>query len=337
MCCQNDVSGHGSNGGPVRTLTAEEVMGAKKGFTIVELLVVITIIGLLMALLLPAINSARRTARETQCLNNQRNLGQAMLTYASKKENFPGRLSEIPTSAGVTPVTWVTRLLPFLDRNDWYDAVSTNGPASISNAYMELVVCPSDPPPTLENPILNYVANTGVWDPDPSDLNGWRDTPANGVCHNLIGMTTGKGQVRQKAMSVRVSPAYVSNNDGTSTTLLLSENVRLFPTQNWLAPTYEGDTGMVWASDPARMQVPINREPELLPDAINMQMSRPSSQHAGIVMATFCDGHVARLNEEIDMTVYARLMTPNGKESQPGPGAETPPFQLQLISDAQLQ
>ena len=66
---------------------------SNKAFTIVELLVVITIIGLLMALLLPGLNSMKGRAREAQCMNRQRSIGQAMIAYASKKEYFPGRVS----------------------------------------------------------------------------------------------------------------------------------------------------------------------------------------------------------------------------------------------------
>ena len=65
------------------------------GFTIVELLVVITIIGLLMALLLPAVGRVRDNARRIQCVNKMRQLGTASLNFTSKKEYFPPGISEL--------------------------------------------------------------------------------------------------------------------------------------------------------------------------------------------------------------------------------------------------
>src|SRR5262249_56503298 len=59
-------------------------------FTLIEVLVVITIIGMLVALLLPAVNGARAAGQKTTCMNNLRNYGQATLAYVSKKDLFPG-------------------------------------------------------------------------------------------------------------------------------------------------------------------------------------------------------------------------------------------------------
>ena len=63
---------------------------ARRAFTLVELLVVIGIIGMLMALLLPAVQAAREAGRRTTCTNNQRNVGLAMLHYESAQRRYPG-------------------------------------------------------------------------------------------------------------------------------------------------------------------------------------------------------------------------------------------------------
>src|SRR5438093_1380156 len=69
--------------------------GRGYGFTLVELLVVITIIGMLVALLLPAVQGARESARTTQCLNNIGQLAKAMVTYDVSRQNFPGYIQVV--------------------------------------------------------------------------------------------------------------------------------------------------------------------------------------------------------------------------------------------------
>jgi len=93
----------------------------RKGFTIVELLVVITIIGILMSLLLPAIQQVRESARRVQSANNLRNIGVATLTFAAEKGVLP------PASIGSadgTATLATYHLLPYLEQQVLYDAVS---------------------------------------------------------------------------------------------------------------------------------------------------------------------------------------------------------------------
>ena len=74
---------------PSAQLAETNHMQRRLGFTVVELLVVIAIIGILMALLLPAVNSARETARRTSCQNNMRNIALATLSFNTTNGYFP--------------------------------------------------------------------------------------------------------------------------------------------------------------------------------------------------------------------------------------------------------
>ena len=86
--------------------TRERRVGCgRPAFTLVELLVVITIIGMLMALLMPAISAAREQARRTHCLNNEHQLGVAMLAYESNRKSFPGWRNTVATLPSGTAVS----------------------------------------------------------------------------------------------------------------------------------------------------------------------------------------------------------------------------------------
>ncbi len=108
------------------------------GFTLVELLVVITIIGILMGLLIPAVNAARESSRKSQCANNLRNLALAAIQFESTKGELPGYVSRYDDfEGGIDPGdggngggnvpqhpkrgTWATSLLPWLDAQPIYE------------------------------------------------------------------------------------------------------------------------------------------------------------------------------------------------------------------------
>src|SRR5271157_1413130 len=87
-------------------------------FTLVELLVVIAIIGILIALLLPAIQAARESGRRTQCANNLRQIGLAILAFQDVNETFPYG-SDYGLSTGYP--TWAVLILPHMEQNAVFD------------------------------------------------------------------------------------------------------------------------------------------------------------------------------------------------------------------------
>ena len=133
---------------------------AARGFTLVELLVVIAIIGVLIALLLPAIQAAREAARRTQCSNNIRQFALAAIEFESAKKHFPTGVTNDLNVAGGTAfpddrLCWFHYILPFLEQQTLASGVlqhvktAANGSALNYlpglKAVLPGAMCPSDP------------------------------------------------------------------------------------------------------------------------------------------------------------------------------------------------
>ena len=129
------------------------------GFTLVELLVVITIISMLMALLIPAVMMARAKARVVTCTNQQKELGSAVVQYDTAKRRLPGYVNLVNGKK----VGWVPVLFPFLGRMDLWEGTGgwRSGTADAAHTVLiKQLVCPNDLP-TAAYP-LSYVVNTNV-------------------------------------------------------------------------------------------------------------------------------------------------------------------------------
>lgn len=164
----------------MKTLRIKQKLQRRKGFTLIELLVVITIIGILVSLTLPAIQSARASARKLACLNNMRNVGLAVVNFSS------GANSQLPllvdpnieaghANAGNDDLSWCTTILPFLDqvgfRQRW-DQVASNASQTgstaiqiqalvdLNNNRFPVFTCPDDQFNTDQG-ALSYVVNIG--------------------------------------------------------------------------------------------------------------------------------------------------------------------------------
>src|SRR5678816_503961 len=91
----------------------------ESGFTLVELLVVIAIIGVLVALLLPAVQSAREAARRMQCTNNLKQLGLSLHNFHDVNQRFPAAHEELPATPNISSkwvCSWMPRILPFIEQ-----------------------------------------------------------------------------------------------------------------------------------------------------------------------------------------------------------------------------
>jgi prepilin-type N-terminal cleavage/methylation domain-containing protein len=146
-------------------------------FTLVELLVVIAIIGILVAMLLPAIQAAREAARRSQCQNNLRQLTLACQNYEGSQKAFP---PSVLLGANLGGWSAQARMLPYLEENSLfrgidfslsYSAQTTDAGKAVKLNKIKVLTCPSewndkpkvDSTGALNNWYINYAANVGVW------------------------------------------------------------------------------------------------------------------------------------------------------------------------------
>ena len=126
-----------------------------RAFTLVELLVVIAIIGVLVALLLPAVQAAREAARRTSCLNNLTQLGVALHNYEFHFETLPPGSTNpdgpIRNEPDGIHVSWIVKVLPYIEQNamsnkfDQSAGAYAQKNAEVRAAPMDVISCPSDP------------------------------------------------------------------------------------------------------------------------------------------------------------------------------------------------
>ena len=265
------------------------------GFTLVELLVVITIIGMLVALLVPAVIAARNAARRAQCFNNQSELSKALQQFELAKQHFPGYVNNFGErwdangqflGAQAQNLSWMVVCLPYLGREDLWRPWRDNGPAQNCRVRLEQFVCPADVPP--EDHATSYVANCGMSGPD--------------------GLAYGVFQDHMVAPQVRTLVSASTIPDGAQSTLLISENVQA----NLWYYTAETYIGMLWQSAPGNCgQINLCLDSGSTTDDVDL--ARPSSLHSGGVVVSFCDGRQYFLREDIDYGVYQHLMTPDSR------------------------
>ncbi len=306
----------------------------RRGFTLVELLVVIAIIGVLIALLLPAVQAARESARRAQCVNNLKQLGLGMANYEVSYKCFPINWGATQANAGLSTKghSWLTGVLPFIEEDVLYKSILQGRTLSDDNnrnlaAAKEPVpefMCPSDSHNgtmnTLE-PIIgtvfgttNYKSCAGMnWfktvtltgQPTGPELKGIRGRNAgssegydhgNGIiCRGRVFDSTGK------AVPLCVT-AIRDIRDGTSKTFAVGEAVPQWC--NWSAwYDYNGST--------ATCGIPLNyKQPGMTREAVaagnipsgssNLYIYSFMSRHPGGGNFAMCDGSVNFVADDIE-------------------------------------
>lgn len=298
------------------------------GFTLVELLVVIAIIGVLVAMLLPAVQAAREAARRSSCSNNLKQLGLALHNYVDTYKTLPihygGNNVYNNTNTGRG---WIVGILPYIEQQNLYDQIQ---PGPLSNAQNTTVaatvltplLCPSDGQNeggrmggranvggTLG--VNNYKAvaggnwawgdHTGVSSPTvakwPNDANGL-DRGNGLICRNA------DNQPRNFTRLETIT-------DGTSNTFAIGEAVPAWCTHTWWW-WFNGST--------ATCGVPLNYRKNqgvgFLTSAAGDWTRNYSffSNHPGGGQFTLCDASTRFVADTIDLTLYRQLATISGSE-----------------------
>jgi len=268
----------------------------RSGFTLIEVLVAVAVIGVLTALLLPAVQSARASARRVMCANQLRQLGLALHLYHDSHLCFPpGSYVMGPSFPMQTGWGWGAMILPGVEQGSLHDQVNFgNGTAVRSNLALiarpiSLWRCPAEiAPDQIEAFPLDY---------PPFFL--------------ASGNYCGSDEVLAAMSRVRIGDI----RDGASRTLLLGERM-VQPGENGSLPFTSAWCGQVAFADvyeyrsvphlsPSRMH-PINASPS---DALCF-----GGRHAGGANFIFADGSGRFLNESMDVVVFESLGTASGGE-----------------------
>jgi len=247
----------------MKNVMRNTVMKSKRqAFTLVELLVVISIIGVLMGLVLPAVQNAKEQARTATCANNQKQLSLAVQEFHTSFSRFPGYVQ--PVGPDFKEASWAITIFPYIGRNDLWtnwsrevfagqDCTSTSAETAVvthPHANVEVFVCPSNPPSPENRSPLHYVVNAGYAEDRPAYANSnnrHEENIFNGVFFNhypVLDSSTGDPQYRCKRarcrgpfnpeQSVVMSNDYLVSHDGTSNTIMLTENLQWV--EQWRAP-----------------------------------------------------------------------------------------------------
>ena len=197
------------------------LMNRRRAFTLIELLVVIAIIAVLIALLLPAVQSARAAARRIQCVNNLKQLGLAVLNYESANTVLPPQ--QVLQFKGTT-VSWksqwgvTSRLAPFMEQGPMYNSINyalkSSAPenTTVVSLSLRILICPSEPKP---EPFVS-TTSTGVTSTFGISNYGW--------CEGDWYVYGGNGGVpNRSAFGPNLSRRLAAFTDGLSQTVLAAE------------------------------------------------------------------------------------------------------------------
>jgi prepilin-type N-terminal cleavage/methylation domain-containing protein len=274
---------------------ASESLRPRRGFTLVELLVVIAIIGILVALLLPAVQAAREAARRCSCQNNLVQLGLATHHYEFSQEKLPPGVvnpdGPIRSEAQGQHVSWIVQVLPFLEETNVYNYFEPEAGAydpknaRIRKLGIATLVCPSD----------WYQGDKD--DAAPSNYVGIHHHEEAPIDDDNTGLLYLNSAVRR-----------IDILDGSSRTMLLSEaSLGKSDTLGWVSgtrATLRNTSGINVGQRHRNFSEAVPPEGE---EPLPTFVGGLSSLHPGIVMAAFADGSTRAVGEDTPIEILRQM------------------------------
>jgi prepilin-type N-terminal cleavage/methylation domain-containing protein len=296
-----------------------------RGFTLVELLVVITIIGILIALLLPAVQAAREAARRASCSNNLRQLGLANLLYEQTYRCYvPGSMGKDEwkdPNSDCCPwghFGWAAFLLPFVEQQALYDTIDFN-----RQAYAEHI-----PEHSGWAPANDERGPAG----DPVNREAALSQPSIYVCPSAHRVQP-RNEQKDYALCAATTTCCPERNgphegiawvdsavrpedvkDGTSNTFMVMEFAH-FGNHSWV-PYDGGANQFFWVHHVSQGYVSAAGTPAP-PNCTTWNARAAHSDHPGGVQCTMCDGRVVWVSDHIDLKAYVAAFTRAGGEPYP--------------------
>jgi prepilin-type N-terminal cleavage/methylation domain-containing protein len=319
-----------------------------RGFTLVELLVVIAIIGILIALLLPAVQAARESARRTQCVNNLKQIGIAQQNYLDVHKSFsPGNVTHGNCCSTPSQMVWTISILPFMEQSNTEEQFNFNLPvedpanAFIQTKLMASYNCPSDvfagqllvpasgPHGNRQYMTSSYRGMGGMgwttggyayrrqW--DSSDiLNANALNSKRGVLH-WVGKVNNQPNkyypdvnADYRGLGVKVSEIL----DGTSSTLMVGEyTTHTTPRRRTFWSYAYTSFALSNATPESRTLIPDYALCEGQGDSNPCKRAWGSLHPGGVIQFVKCDGSVSSINKSIPPMLFAQLSTIAGGEA----------------------
>ncbi len=297
---------------------------ARPGFTLVELLVVIAIIGILIALLLPAVQAAREAARRMSCSNGLKQISLGMHNYHDTFKTLPPGQLFIGDTGGTSRATrgrgwgWSALILPQMEQSGLYEGLDFSrlmaDPVNIDlvRTYNNIFLCPSSPQPEDGVPVGNGSQTYTIVDPGQAPTN----YVGNGGAFRNSFNTHNTPTDRQNGVLLRdKSIKFRDITDGTSNTLLAGETI--YYDFLWDPNMYGRAHHTAGTADSGLALMRIGRRRLNPPATASNTIKREAfaSYHPGGAQFALCDGSVRFLSETIEHsnTTYAnRAIVPWG-------------------------